>query len=139
MAFHDNGLGRDGYSVYHWKLPTLSHPFGRWVFDFDRSKARPLVEYYRAPRAAIDLLNAEYSKQEEEQINEQLEIETVDAAERQFDLVYSKYKDEFAAMQKNIGKNLEYCLLTSEGGDDRSRHLAQYHQRMAVFPSPIRS
>lgn len=116
MAFHDNGLGRDSYSVYHWTYPNpIKYPLGKLELDLDRSKARPLVEYYRAPRAAFDVLNAEYSKKELEEINEQLETETADALERQFDLVYSKYKDEFSNLQVNIGKNLEFCLTTSQG------------------------
>lgn len=115
MAFHDNGLGRDSYSVYHWELPTLKYPLGRFVLSTDRSKAKPLVEYYRSPRIALEALNAAYAKEEMNQINEQLQNETEEAIDRQVDLAYPKYKDNFNAMQDNISKNLQYCLTVSKG------------------------
>lgn len=115
MAFHDNGLGRDSYSVYHWELPTLKHPLGRFVLSTDRSKAKPLVEYYRTPRIAIEIMNGTFAKEEMDQIEEQLQNETEEAVDRQVDLAYPKYKDSFIAMQNSISEKLQYCLTASKG------------------------
>lgn len=115
MALHDNGLGRDGYSVYHWHLPTFSHLLGYWELSESRSKAKPLVEYYRTPRIALELLNKVYSKEELEQTQEQLEIETEEALDRQVDLAYEKYRQRFSDMQESIGSKLQYCLRVSMG------------------------
>lgn len=115
MAFHDNGLGRDSYSVYHWEFPTFKYPLGRFVLSTDRSKAKPLVEYYRTPRIAIEIMNGTFAKEEMDQIEEQLQNETEEAVDRQVDLAYIKYKDNFNAMQNSISQNLQYCLTASNG------------------------
>ena len=121
MAFHDNGLGRDSYSVYHWKPPTLSHLLGSWELSESRSKAKPLVEFYRTPRIALEILNNSYAEKEWQEVNEQLEREVVDAADRQFDLVYDKYKNKFMGLQISIGGKLQYCL--RKGGTLVSSHV----------------
>ena len=122
MAIHDNGLGRDSYSVYHWKPPTLSHLLGTWELSESRSKAKPLVEYYRTPRIALEMLNNSYAEKEWQEVNDQLEREITDAADRQYDLVYNKYKERFKGLQISIGGKLQYCL--RKGGRTVSSHVS---------------
>lgn len=115
MAVHDNGLGRDGYSVYHWHLPTLKHLLGYWELSVERSKAKPLIQFYRTPRIGLEILNKGYAKTEMEQTEEQLEIETKEAIDRQVDLAYDKYKDIFNESVERINGKLQYCLRVSSG------------------------
>ena len=70
----------------------------------------------------VRVLSEETQKQKIKQVEEerirQKEVhdeEVVRAADRNFDLVYSSFKDDFTRMQESISEGLSFCLTKSKG------------------------
>ena len=61
------------------------------------------IELYQKSQAQLDTIKPVYQE------------EMLRTAERNIDMMYSQYKEDFTDLQDNISKNLNYCLQKSNG------------------------
>ena len=103
------------YSGAHekWKYRFLK---SGWVVEFEesRSNVKSIM-----PRRAAQLVEQKARKaivEKERQMLEKIQDEeVVRAADRNTDLVYSKYSDYFNTLQESIENSLQYTIQTSKG------------------------
>lgn len=107
--FHKDYSG--AYTKWEW------HGFKsglRVHFKEDKSNVKTVAPR-RAASQLADKLKKEVVEKERKMIEELTKEEEARAADRNVDLMYSKYKDSFNNMQANIKDNLLYCMTISKG------------------------
>jgi len=97
----------------YWKWAGFKSGY-RVRFKETKSNVRTV-----APRRQLEIeaqkAKAEIVEKEREMIKKLNDEEIARSADRNVDLVYSKYADYFSDLQKSISNGLSYCLTTSGG------------------------
>ena len=89
-----------------------------WYYYFLHKKYSGAETYWKPRRVAAEEVDAEKIKKAEEErakIKELHDEEVVRATDRNVDIVYSTFKDDFARMQGAISEGLAFCLTKSKG------------------------
>lgn len=106
---HKNYSGAEKY----WKWAGFKSGY-RIRFKESKSNVKRIMPV----RTSAELTQAEKVKKvntEEQKVKELHEEELYRAADRQVDLMYSSFKEDFNKMQDNISDGLAYCMAKSKG------------------------
>lgn len=107
--FHKN------YSGAHWKWEWKGFKSGPVIrFDENDSNVKRTITE-RLAQVAASLDTKAKTQAELDTITPVYNEEMIRKAERNVDLMYSQYKDEFSKNQKTITSALSYCLSESKG------------------------
>ena len=108
------------YYLTHRKYSGL-----KWVWEWNgfksglrlrvRDPSATNLITYRTPAVAAEIVNKVESKKQAEALKKQADDELIKAADRNVDIVYPKYKNDFNEMQETISNGLTYCLTQSKG------------------------
>jgi hypothetical protein len=77
--------------------------------------SRPSCRAVSLPGGAAEAEKIKKAEEERAKVKEMHDEEVVRAADRNVDLVYSTFKDDFARMQGSITEGLTFCLTKSKG------------------------
>jgi hypothetical protein len=97
----------------YWKWSGFKSGY-RVRFKEHKSNVKTIMPR-RVAAEEVDREKIKKADEERAKIKEMHDEEVVRAADRNVDLVYSTFKDDFARMQGSISEGLSYCLTRSKG------------------------
>ncbi len=107
--FHKNYSG--AYKKWKWRGFKSG-----WVVQFDENKSNvKRVLPTREKAAALQLIKQKEVEEERKRLEELQKEEIQRAADRNVDLVYSSYKDDFKSLNKTLLDGFSYILRQSKG------------------------
>ena len=87
-----------------------------WRVHFKESKSNvKTIMPRRVAQEETQRLKIKKVEEEREKVKEMHDEEVIRAADRNVDLVYHSFKDDFTRMQKSITEGLTFCLTKSKG------------------------